>query len=894
MKSYNISKRIIVSIIICTLLMCQCILPVYGDEQESGVRTLHTHYYSATTNSYHVLEVEFDPDWFKEDARVYDHNLAKLSMGLTMAAFRPDIKHLEGISSMDMNLYNFLAEADFKDIRSDDYDKNPNIYSVSTAMGHQRIGEGDEAFELIAVGVCGQGYIDEWESNFSIGEGAVHDGFQRSSDLVFDRIFGYIASLHLEGPFKIWISGFSRAAAISNCTAAMLSDSNTFTQSTVFAYTFATPRVAIDPDYNRYENIWNIVGKTDPVPCVPYAEWGFERYGQTLFLPSLETDSNYEELRTEADKIYKDLTGIDFWYNRETNRLLKTILGYLLELSPTSKVYYQSLQNRIIRIWEDKSPINILSNLLEIAKDPVLINEDTEYEAGELLNYLLALVREYREGNSVFKRWNNKTSTGVNLAHFHTPEQYVSWLFSTDEVEKLYNPYTKYSEIYLISSCDVELFRDGKLIESLPSMLICTGEPGDYHFEEKQVSEKIDTRDLKYLDYTDSQIIAGIPRDEDYEINVKTDEETSFTLYEMDYEAGHQKPYLLTVIVYTMPENSDLTISFTGQNSGDQIDQNTSFAFEKPMETIVTSSQAINEEMYFFETIDSDIDVSSAVLISKRNTNRLNWAQAVMLTISAALFLIALIFFDLTYIIGRIRFSSRKKRGMIPQNDKYRGLPTLCVYSIFLLFLIMEFYAQLLPYNKGILLIFKLVIGLISVFIAYYGYIRNKAKLSLWIMIGLASLTVADVSMSINAMVGPIFHIIAYLVLAYAYYKDEKPEKLQVIISSLISLIAIGFIMSIKGEYGILRVYAIVYLVSVGMVLSGSMNQSRVVLIGSILLALSGLLFMYNTINGTTFVSHIISLGTYYAAVAVLASSTIRKQMYRYIPVPIQVFDQES
>ena len=65
-------------------------------------------------------------------------------------------------------------------------------------------------------------------------------------------------------------------------------------------------------------------------------------------------------------------------------------------------------------------------------------------------------------------------------------------------------------------------------------------------------------------------------------------------------------------------------------------------------------------------------------------------------------------------------------------------------------------------------------------------------------------------------------------------------------------------------------------------------------MIGSILLAVSGVMYMYNAVNGVTFISHIISLGTYYIAIAFLASSAIRKQMYRYIAVPIQTIEGQS
>ena len=59
-------------------------------------------------------------------------------------------------------------------------------------MGHQTVGDGEDSFELIAVGICGQGYADEWESNLSVGTGKNPTGFSSAAHLVYDRVFGYI------------------------------------------------------------------------------------------------------------------------------------------------------------------------------------------------------------------------------------------------------------------------------------------------------------------------------------------------------------------------------------------------------------------------------------------------------------------------------------------------------------------------------------------------------------------------------------------------------------------------------------------------------------------------------------------------------------------------------
>ena len=887
--------RITILSLLLVSLMIFSMVPIhaltYETREISDGKIITSAYYSVTADDNYSIDVLYDPDWFKTSSRVYNHDLAKLSMGLALASFRPDKDHLDGITSPDMNLSNFLTAADFKDLRSDDYDKNPYMYSISTMMGHQKIEDPENGdFELIAVGVCGQKYADEWESNFSIGTGKVHDGFQRSANLVYDRIFGYIANLHLEGPYKIWLSGFSRAAAVSSLTASMLTDSKYFDQDSVYAYTFATPRYVKDKDYARYENIYNIVGKTDPVPCVPFAEWGYERYGQTFYLPTFETDSDFEERRVKANQIYKDLTGLDFWYNKETNYFLKTILGYLLEICPTPEKYYQCLQDKIIHIWADSSPVNILSTLLSIANDPELINEETRSEANQLLNHLVTLLRDYREETALFKDWNNKASVGINLAQAHTPEIYMSWLFSTDEIQKIYNQYDTYSEFYISGDAEVSIVKDGKVLETLPTITKYNQRTGEYVNVKK--SDRVSTAGYNFLSYTDYTVMALVPRDKEYSIVLKTDNGTDVRVVQLDYAIDAQMPKKINSYFYYMPPGTDMIITTTGLEyefgPDDVVDMN----YTPVLETTITSTAGINKSKFEHYDPGLDYDLSDAILVTRPREISLYWNDAVMIAISVGLFVISIIFFQITYLFGRVRFKRRKKRGMLPSDAKYRGLPTLMVYSIFLLFMIMEFYARLLPNNRHIIIIFKAVIGFISVGISFFGYRKNQNVLSRRIMTGLILLMIADLFMSVSVNVGPVFHILAYGYLSFAYIADDKPDKIQYIIWIVLSALSIEIINEIKGDYGNLKFFAMIYVSAALLMAITSVDQNRTVLVGSVLLFVAGVLTIYNFIIGNTFFSHIISLGTYYAGVGILASSTIQKQMYRYIPVPIQNIEE--
>ncbi|MBQ1483267.1 MAG: hypothetical protein IIZ28_06820 [Erysipelotrichaceae bacterium] len=860
-------------IVLCLFMMPFMSSAVFAEE-ESGVfeterrsdeypsETIRSAFYVLTVKEDRSLEVPFDRDWFKEDARNYSNDLAKASLGLATAAFRPKIGK-DGIDTpTDINLSEFLKEAHFEDLRSDDYDKNPSIYTVSTVMGHQRIGQGADSFELIAVGVCGQGYLDEWESNFSIGTGEVHEGFDRSAGLVYDRIFGYIASHDLKGPLKIWMSGFSRAAAVSNITAARLSESPVFSQESVFAYTFATPRTVRDEDAGRYQNIFNIVGKTDPVPNVPFADWGFRRYGRSLYLPAPETDSDYYEKRKKANEVYKKLTGIDYWYNLESDYALKTILAYCLELSPTVEVYAATLQDKLIGMWADRSPVNITKNLLELANDPVLINDENRYQANHLLDYISGFAMAYINDSSIFRSWNPTASLGANMLQAHTPELYVSWVFSIQDDEDFFDADNDYSELYISSTDTVSLIRDGKVIETFEALYGPDATQQEIARAERQAKTPEGNVYLRYVEYS---LMCVLPRDSEYSIRVPASNgDNYFSVLQLDYNVESQVPTKTIWYDYTIDEGDAMTVVLDP-------DGETRFVTDKPL---------VKEKLNFKD--DLQFDVSLIVSMTRtKNLFSLPWRTAAIGMISVTMFIFTLLLFLLTYLVSKTRYSRQKKKGRLPKDSTYSVLPIASAYTVFFVFIIKEFFNALHPEDKGPTLLFKLAVAAVALLSAHVGYHRRKQKLFRRLFNALIILTFADVIMTLDMLLGGILHIAAYIYLTCSYWSEEKPDRKQIIAWAILSLLGIVAVMLVEGHFGVMRFLAVAYLVVASAMVCSCFSLPRNVFTGSLLLFVGGILLMNNEVKGTTFLSHILSLGTYYAAVLVLACSGIRMSRHR-------------
>ncbi len=844
----------IISCLLSMLVLLNLAFPVYAEESSDEETIILTDYFFAvTTQENHSLDVPFSASWFKNDARIYNHDLAKLSLGLATSAFRPNKNHIVENRAPDYNLRYFLRQGGFDDLRSDDYDKDPSMYTVSTVMGHQTVGEGDEAFELIAVGICGQGYMDEWESNLTIGTRKNPEGFYSAAHLVYDRVFGYISEKHLSGKMKIWLSGFSRAAAVSNITASLLSDSDTFSQETVFAYTFATPRTVREEEPAQYENIFNICGKMDPVTNMPFADWGYTRYGVTLLTPSLETDSDFLQKREKANRVYEETTGISYWMNPDMNFQLRNIMDCLLNICPDVNTYREHLQDNLISLWEKHDPLSLMSGLLKMAEDPILINDENRHDANILMNRIAYLLMDYLGSENSFRRYNERASIGSNFLQTHTPELYISWVFSVDDPSELYSDSNEYTQLYIEGDTEVSVFRDGQLLE-------------EYAF-----GDPMDQDDYHYLSLHNRKITVLVPRDEIYNIAIRSVDDQAIVVSEADFQTGRHAPEQVAKNTYDAKAGDVMELVLTESGRTEYPGGFYTVSIEYETENTQSGSRILD---YIYRKTD------------------INWRDLVLAVVVIVLVLVAVVTFIITLLMMWIRHRHRRKRGFIPPNARFRPLPIICTFLIQMIFLVKEFYSALYEVDPSEINLYKAIMGFLLLIIAFYGYRRKKDRFHLLIMPAVLLLTASDLAMTVSIPVGALLYMSAYILLCYNYVKEDTPGRSQILLFLLMSAASIWFIMRVKGDFGYLRYLAILYMLSGSALVATSFTRSARTSRGSLLLFVSGILLIVNTARGTTFLSHLIASGLYYIAAVTLAgtgSGFGRPRMIpEYLPEPEQ------
>lgn len=274
---------------------------------------------------------DYDDNYFygQEDDFGYDADLAKASACLEMASFSA---HVNSNFNKDLDEDNLIRAENIQELYHT-LGFDPETYQffnydtaltstndkVAYSMAMKYIQNPDGSTDtLIAVPIRGGGYGNEWASNFHVADDFTspnlptknHVGFQKAANGVLSWLKFYV-NRHkdlIKGDLKLWIVGYSRAAATANLLGHSLNELTvensrsgsgglggcTLHLSDIYVYTFATPAGATyGSAASAYDpNIYNIVSPVDLVPLVAPSAWGFTRYGTTLTLPT----ENYKEV----------------------------------------------------------------------------------------------------------------------------------------------------------------------------------------------------------------------------------------------------------------------------------------------------------------------------------------------------------------------------------------------------------------------------------------------------------------------------------------------------------------------------------------------------------------------------------------------------------------------
>ena len=304
----------------------------------------------------------YSDSYFSEPAENYNPHLATMSMCLAISAFSilgegsdPDYKN------QSSHAVSLLEDIGFTDItpNADMYIK-PTTQTMGAVAARKTAADADGEYTLVALTLRGGAYGSEWAENLIVGSAknndGNHQGFYEARDRTLAFLNEYISDI--SGRVKVWVVGFSRAAAVAGLVGAWLDDNLTslenenvsLTLHDIYAYTFEAPMATARENTlgKDYSNIHNIVGANDIVTKVTMSGsadygWDFVRVGEESVYdvkatPDVTTDSLYEKRRA-------------------------LILNFLRYMNPDLVAIQADIEDELFGVWQDAAVYEALNYL---------------------------------------------------------------------------------------------------------------------------------------------------------------------------------------------------------------------------------------------------------------------------------------------------------------------------------------------------------------------------------------------------------------------------------------------------------------------------------------------------------------------------------------------------
>ena len=250
----------------------------------------------------------------------------------------------------------------------------------------------------------------------------------------------------------------------------------------------------------------------------------------------------------------------------------------------------------------------------------------------------------------------------------------------------------------------------------------------------------------------------------------------------------------------------------------------------------------------------------------------ISWRDLTILVFMAGVLLITTVLFVISMLLMWVRHRYKRDRGYIPADMKFRPLPISCVFLVMQLFLAREFYALLYHPDPLVINIFKGVIGLLTLVIAYYGYRRVSNQFHLIIIFAVFLLAGADILKTTNVTAGTLLQIAAFVLLCADFISVDRPGLFRTFIWIILSAGMVFIITKVTGHSGLQWYLDIAYIVSGTALMVSAFTYSARSSRGSILLFASGMLMMLNTAMESNMWVSFASAALYYIAVCVMAS----------------------
>lgn len=324
----------------CLLFFCAC-----SQEPSADRIMFHSEIDVLLKSSRKRILNRYETAFFNEDARDFDKDLALLSYALAASTSADN-----AVKTLKTMRFDNLVQH---------WNDDSNINGCSYVIGHRKA----NGRNLVAVYIRGIGYSVEWAGNMTIGESGNHAGFETAAAEVYSALKDYLNVYCPEGNFKLWITGYSRAAALTDVLAYSIirQEEIQIEQKDLFVYAFEPPAsVSSDIIAGEYPCIHNIFVESDIVASIPPAGYGLSRPGTDIKMQSsvnrvnaalhkyVGPDVDMPEFTPGGDNYSDPATFLEYFIKGVTGTATESYAASL----ESRETFYSTIQTRLTYLTE--------------------------------------------------------------------------------------------------------------------------------------------------------------------------------------------------------------------------------------------------------------------------------------------------------------------------------------------------------------------------------------------------------------------------------------------------------------------------------------------------------------------------------------------------------------
>lgn len=164
--------------------------------------------------------------------------------------------------------------------------------------------------------------------------------------------------------------------------------------------------------------------------------------------------------------------------------------------------------------------------------------------------------------------------------------------------------------------------------------------------------------------------------------------------------------------------------------------------------------------------------------------------------------------------------------------------------------------------------VLKFCASLPSVLLGLRGFLMEKNRFDLILLIAIVFGMFADIVINLNTTVGGILFLVGHLLYDVAFLREKKPSGRQYLLWGFLYLIAAIVLFSVRDRVNMtLFLFSLVYFLILTSTVAFSLSLSRIIFVSAVVFALSDCFLVYNMLADSNMILRTLALLIYYFSV---------------------------